>query len=66
MNTPQIGQKFRHFERNSVYEVVAVAIFTCKDEAWDDEEIVVYKSDAGYFGARPLSEFCDGRFEAVP
>lgn len=61
MPPPVAGQSFKHLKTGGRYTIVALA----KVEATMDD-VVVYADEAGErTWTRPLTEFCDGRFERI-
>ena len=66
MNRPEPGQRFTHKKRGSTYTVIGIGYLQTRHDFLDDEEVVIYQEPSGILWVRPLTEFCDGRFEAVP
>ncbi len=56
----------RHVKRRTQYMVLNTAIMQCVDGQYDDMPLVLYRDIAGNHWVRPVEEFNDGRFEAIP
>jgi hypothetical protein len=65
MNDFNIGDKFRHKKRGSVYTIVGVGTLQTEWDDLDNEGIVIYEGVSGHKWVRPTTEFFDGRFEKV-
>ncbi len=74
MTDIQVGQKWRHKKRGTLYEIVCTAAFIqCATdphvESYEDEDWVAYHpvglSPAVALHFRMKEEFLDGRFELV-
>jgi hypothetical protein len=63
---PCQGEVYRHKKRSSSYTVVGRARLQTNRPLRDDEPLVVYQGSDGKLWARPVEEFCDGRFELLP
>lgn len=63
---PREGDVYRHRRRDSSYTVVGRASLQTNRPLGDDETLVIYRGKDGALWARPLEEFCDGRFELLP
>lgn len=63
---PRNGDVYRHTRRGSSYTVVGRASLQTANLVRDNEVLVIYKGENGELWARPIQEFCDGRFELLP
>ena len=63
---PQGGEVYRHKQRGGSYAVVGRARLQTNRQLRDEEPLVIYRGDDGTLWARPIEEFCDGRFELLP
>lgn len=57
---------YRHKKRGTIYEVVGEATLQCAaNPALDEQPLVIYRGEDGMLWARGVTEFHDGRFEAL-
>lgn len=72
MSEIEVGQKWRHGKRGSVYEIVhTAASIQCSADAhvqsYEDEDWIAYRPVIGHaLHFRMREEFLDGRFVRVP
>lgn len=55
----------RHKKRGSTYRVVAQAAVQSGRAIVEGDKLIVYLGEDGYWWARPVDEFNDGRFETL-
>lgn len=60
---PHAGEIYRHRARGNYYTIVGRANLQTDRPIADDEALVIYRGKDGTLWARPVREFCDGRFE---
>jgi hypothetical protein len=71
MSEIEVGQKWQHKKRGSIYEIVhTTASIQCTSDlavqAYEDEDWIAYRPIAGHaLHFRLREEFLDGRFEKV-
>jgi hypothetical protein len=58
--------RWKHKVRGSLYKEVGKATIQCAAPIQEGQEVVVYQDAQGRLYARPMGEFLDGRFDAVP
>jgi hypothetical protein len=63
---PRAGEVYRHRARGSCYTIIGRANLQTDRPIADDEALVIYRGKDGALWARPVREFCDGRFESAP
>lgn len=62
---PREGDVYRHTRRGGSYIVIGHARLQTARSVGDDDALVIYKGEGGELWARPVQEFCDGRFELL-
>jgi hypothetical protein len=57
--------QMRHVKRGTIYDLVCVASIQTDTPLNDYDQVMVYRGKDGQTWVRPMTEFGDGRFEAV-
>jgi hypothetical protein len=63
---PKEGEIYRHVQRGNSYTVMGRARLQTSTILKDDDTLVIYQGQNGELWARPIEEFCDGRFQRMP
>jgi hypothetical protein len=62
---PREGEMYRHVKRGNSYTVMGPATLQTSTVLNDNDTLVIYRGENGELWARPIGEFCDGRFERM-
>jgi hypothetical protein len=64
----EVGQRWQHKKRGTLYTVVALGVMQdsgLHSDAFDGEDVVIYRGSDGRHWVRRYCEFADGRFFLV-